>query len=100
VNLNLDALKQKSKLLRVACILVALCSFDLGRARRSRFNLQGQHFFDGGIGGGFKDAFFFQEVVEFASSGHDDGLSLKINPLFGESNVLHQCGGSLFGQGS
>lgn len=44
------------------------------------FDLQGQHFFNGASGGGFKDAFFFQEVIEFASNGYDDGLSLKINP--------------------
>jgi hypothetical protein len=60
------------------------------------FDLQGQHFFDGGCGGGFKDAFFFQEVIEFASNGYDDGLSLKINPLFSEFNVLSRCGLGLF----
>jgi hypothetical protein len=36
-----------------------------------------------GSGGGLKDAFFFQEVVELASNGHDEGLSLKINPAPG-----------------
>jgi hypothetical protein len=46
------------------------------------FNLQGQRFFDGGSGGGFKDTLFLQEIVEFASNGHDDGrFAREIYPI-------------------
>jgi hypothetical protein len=56
------------------------------------FDLQSKYFFERGSGSGFKDAFFFQEVIEFASNGHDEGLSLKINPLFSEFNILRRRG--------
>jgi hypothetical protein len=56
------------------------------------FDLQCQHFLERGSGSGFKDAFFFQEVIELASNRHDEGLSLKINPLFSELNILRRRG--------
>jgi hypothetical protein len=61
------------------------------------FNLQCQYLFDGSGGGGFKGAFFFQEVIKFASNGHGVRLLLKSKRLWAGSSLSHsRTGGLIF----
>ena len=71
----------------------ALCHSCFGQALGLHlfFNLKRQYLFDGSGSGGFECAFFFQEVVEFASNAHSVCLSLEINPVLSELNISRWC---------